>query len=97
MAPEQGWGGEEGEGREGEERRQWSTDGRSFWYEISHANKATNSRKSYCLEECLVHAFISLLAEEDVLVKKKSSSLQACTYTVGHVDHQASLIWGSVA
>ena len=98
MAPEQGWGGEEREEREGEERRQWSTDGRSFWYEISHANKATDSRKSYCLEECLVHAFISLLAEEDVLVKKrKSSSLQACTYTVGHVVHQASLTRGSVA
>ena len=85
-------------GGEGEERRQRSTDGRSFWYEISHANKATNSRKSYCLEECLVQALISLLAEEDVLVKKrKSSSLQACTYTVGHVVHQASLTRGSVA
>ena len=98
MAPEQGWGGEEREEREGEERRQWSRDGRSFWYEISRANKATNSRKSYYLEECLVHAFISLLAEEDVLVKKrKSSSLQACTYTIGHVVHQASLTRGSVA
>ena len=67
------------------------------WYEISHANKAANSRKSYYLEECLVQVLISLFAEEDVLVKKKSSSLQACTYTVGHVDHQASLIRGSVA
>ena len=90
-----GWRRRRGEG--GEERRQWSTDGRSFWYEISHANKATNSRKSYCLEGCLVQALISLLAEEDVLVKKKWSSLQAWTYIVGHVVHQASLTRGSVA
>ena len=86
-----------GEGGRG--RRQWSTDGRSFWYEISHANKATNSRKSYSLEECLVQALISLLAEEDVLVQKKkqSASLQACIYTVGHVAHQTSLTRGSIA